>query len=103
MIRGAVHSLLVAGFLLGFTSVMLHQSKTLGLCGMGIVLAAALMGGSRVPVGGDLHDDVYLLRFGEWESWKGLLFTAGGTAVTLFSINQFENIPFRVTSPLGFR
>ena len=55
-----LHLVLVAGFLLGFTSVMLRQNKTLGLIGMGLVLIAALLGGSRIPIEGNLHDDYYL-------------------------------------------
>ena len=45
--------ILVAGYLLGFTSVMLRQNKTLGL-------VAALLAGSRVPVNGKVHNDYYL-------------------------------------------
>ena len=60
VVRGVVHVLLVSGFLLGFTSVMLRQNKTLGLVGMGIVLVSALLGGSQVPIDGDMKGDYYL-------------------------------------------
>ncbi|HBI42833.1 MAG TPA: sterol desaturase [Planctomycetales bacterium] len=60
LVRAVLHLVLVAGFLLGFASVMLRQNKTLGLIGMGLVLIAALLGGSRVPIEGNLHDDYYL-------------------------------------------
>ena len=59
-IRGLLHLVLVSGFLLGLTSVMLRQNKALGLIGMGIVAIAALLGGSRVQIDGELRDDVYL-------------------------------------------
>lgn len=60
VVRGLLHVVLVAAFLLGFASVMLRHSKRLGLVGMGIVLAAALLGGSRVPLDGPLSSDHYL-------------------------------------------
>lgn len=59
-VRGALHLVLVAAFLLGFTSVMLRQNKTLGLIGMAVVLVAALLGGSRVEITEELKDDYYL-------------------------------------------
>ena len=60
IIRGLLHLTLVAGFLLGFTSVMLRQNKTLGLIGMSLVLLAALLGGSRVQIEEELKFDHYL-------------------------------------------
>lgn len=60
VIRGILHVVLVSAFLLGYTSVMLRQNKTLGLVGMAIVLAAALLGGSQVPIDGEMDSDVYL-------------------------------------------
>ncbi|MFO0807788.1 MAG: sterol desaturase family protein [Gemmataceae bacterium] len=60
LIRGLLHVILVAGFLAGFASVMLRQNKTLGLVGMGLVLVAALLGGSRVEIEGSVHGDYYL-------------------------------------------
>lgn len=59
-IRGLLHLVLVTSFVLGFASVMLRQNKTLGLTGMAIVSVAALLGGSRVQLDGELKDDVYL-------------------------------------------
>lgn len=59
-IRAALHLVLVGGFLAGFVSVMLRQNKTLGLVGMGLVLVAALLGGSQVKIEGELKDDYYL-------------------------------------------
>ena len=60
LIRGLLHVILVTAFVLGFASFMLRHNKTLGLVGMGIVLVAALLGGSRVPIEGNLQDDFYL-------------------------------------------
>ncbi|QDT67191.1 Fatty acid hydroxylase superfamily protein [Planctomycetes bacterium MalM25] len=60
VIRGLLHVVLVTAFLLGYTSVMLRQNKTLGLVGMAIVLVAALLGGSQVPIDGEMNSDVYL-------------------------------------------
>jgi sterol desaturase/sphingolipid hydroxylase (fatty acid hydroxylase superfamily) len=61
LVRGLLHVILVAGFLLGLASVMLRHNKTLGLIGMTVVLVAALLGGSRVPLPTAGKDsDVYL-------------------------------------------
>ena len=43
---------LVASFLLGSVSAFLRANKMLALIGIGFTLAAALLGGSQVPVGG---------------------------------------------------
>lgn len=59
-VRALLHVILVAGFLFGLTSIMLRENKTLGLIGMGLVLIAALLGGSRVEIPGELKDDYYL-------------------------------------------
>ncbi len=59
-IRALLHVILVAGFLFGLASFVLRQNKALGLIGMAIVLIAALLGGSRVQIEGDLKDDHYL-------------------------------------------
>jgi lathosterol oxidase len=50
VMRALLHVILVAGFLLGLTSVMLRHNKALGLVAMAVVLIAALLGGSRVPL-----------------------------------------------------
>lgn len=60
IMRGVLHLVLVTAFLLGFTSIMLRQNKALGLAAMAIVLVAALLGGSRVPIDGNGQTpDVY--------------------------------------------
>jgi hypothetical protein len=53
-IRALLHVVLVTTFLLGTASVWLRHNKALGLAGIGFVLVAALLGGSRVPVGHDV-------------------------------------------------
>ncbi len=60
IVRAALHVVLVLAFLLGLLSIMLRQNKTLGVLGIGVVLAAALLGGSRVQLDGELKDDYYL-------------------------------------------
>lgn len=60
VVRAVLHFVLVGGFLLGLVSVTLRQNKVLGSVGMGIVLVAALLGGSRVEIDGELKDDYYL-------------------------------------------
>ena len=53
-VRALVHVVLVAAFLLGTVSVCLRQNKALGLTGITLVLIAALLGGSRVPIDRDV-------------------------------------------------
>src|SRR5688500_8592306 len=52
-LRAAIHVALVASFLLGTVSAFLRSNKTLALVGIGFTLAAAMLGGSGVPVDGD--------------------------------------------------
>jgi sterol desaturase/sphingolipid hydroxylase (fatty acid hydroxylase superfamily) len=59
-LRGIVHVMLVAAFLLGTASAVLRANKALAFVGLGCTLAAALLGGSQVPVGGDLGSDSWL-------------------------------------------
>ena len=59
-IRGLLHLVLVAAFGLGVLSVCLRRNKALGLAGIGFTLVAALLGGSRVPVDGDLANGPFL-------------------------------------------
>ena len=63
-LRALIHVTLVASFLLGSISAVLRANKMLALTGLGFTLAAALLGGSRVPVGGD----------GRTATWFGLDF-----------------------------
>ena len=50
-LRAIIHITLVASFLLGSVSAFLRANKTLAVTGIGFTLAAALLGGSQVPVG----------------------------------------------------
>lgn len=51
-LRAGIHVALVASFLLGSVSAFLRANKTLALIGIGFTLAAAMIGGSQVPIGG---------------------------------------------------
>jgi lathosterol oxidase len=51
-LRAVVHVMLVASFVLGSISACLRVNKALALTGIGFTLAAALLGGSQVPVDG---------------------------------------------------
>jgi sterol desaturase/sphingolipid hydroxylase (fatty acid hydroxylase superfamily) len=62
--RAVVHIILVASFLLGTASAFLRANKALALTGVGFTLAAALMGGSRLPLEPDA----------DGRSWLGLDF-----------------------------
>jgi sterol desaturase/sphingolipid hydroxylase (fatty acid hydroxylase superfamily) len=59
LVRGMLHVILVSSFLLGVISVHLRQSKVLGLVGCGLVLVAALLGGSQVPINDQFNKRVY--------------------------------------------
>ena len=59
-IRAALHVVLVTSFLLGSASVCLRYNKALGLTGISLTLAAALLGGSRVPLDDELTNTPYL-------------------------------------------
>jgi sterol desaturase/sphingolipid hydroxylase (fatty acid hydroxylase superfamily) len=59
-IRALLHLILVSSFLLGVLSVCLRRSKTLGLVGITLTLIAALLGGSRVPIEGELTQGPFL-------------------------------------------
>jgi lathosterol oxidase len=59
-VRALLHLVLVSAFLLGLLSVVLRRSKKLGGAGMTLTLVAALLGGSRVPIDGELGDGPFL-------------------------------------------
>jgi lathosterol oxidase len=59
-IRALLHLVLVAAFVLGVLSVWLRRRKVLGLAGIGLTLAAALLGGSRVPLDAELDQGPFL-------------------------------------------
>lgn len=64
-IRALLHLILVSSFVLGVVSIILRRSKAAGLTGIGLTLAAALMGGSRAYRWRDDRRAV---------SWIGLVF-----------------------------
>ena len=51
LIRFLIHLHLVAGFGLGVLSIVLSRRARLGLSGIGLVVAATLLGGSQAPIG----------------------------------------------------
>ena len=59
-IRALLHLILVSSFVLGVVSIILRRSKVAGLTGIGLTLIAALMGGSRVPIDGEMTDGPFL-------------------------------------------
>ena len=58
--RALLHLVLVGAFVFGAISVTLRQNKALGVSGIGFALAAALLGGSQVPVDGELTQGPFL-------------------------------------------
>jgi lathosterol oxidase len=59
-VRALLHVVLVSAFVLGLVSVTLRRRKTLGAAGVAATLAAALLGGSRVPVDGEIASGPFL-------------------------------------------
>jgi sterol desaturase/sphingolipid hydroxylase (fatty acid hydroxylase superfamily) len=59
-LHAIIHVTLVASFLLGSVSAFLRANKLLALTGIGFTLAAALLGGSRVPVEGEVGSGSWL-------------------------------------------
>jgi lathosterol oxidase len=60
LVRALLHAVLVGAFGLGALSVVLRRSKRLGLTGILLTLLAALLGGSRVPIEGELTQGPFL-------------------------------------------
>jgi sterol desaturase/sphingolipid hydroxylase (fatty acid hydroxylase superfamily) len=59
-VRALLHLVLVVGFLFGALSICLRQNKALGLAGMAFTLVAAALGGSQVPIDGELEHGPFL-------------------------------------------
>jgi lathosterol oxidase len=60
-VRALLHVFLVGAFVLGVGSVCLRRNGyRLGAAGIALTLVAALLGGSRVPVDGELRDGPFL-------------------------------------------
>jgi len=59
-IRGLLHLVLVASFVLGALSLSLRRNKALGTIGVGATLLAALLGGSQIEVERELERGPFL-------------------------------------------
>ncbi len=59
-IRALLHLVLVTAFIMGAISVWLRYNKALGLAGIGMVLIAALLGGSGVSIQNELRKGPFL-------------------------------------------
>jgi lathosterol oxidase len=60
VIRALLHLVLVWSFIAGVISVCLRRRKILGMTGISLTLVAALLGGSRVPIDGELQSGPFL-------------------------------------------
>jgi len=60
LVRGLLHLVLVSGFLLGILSLTLRRNKMLGAIAVTATMAAALLGGSQVPIAGELQSGPFL-------------------------------------------
>jgi sterol desaturase/sphingolipid hydroxylase (fatty acid hydroxylase superfamily) len=59
-VRALLHLVLVWSFAAGVISVCLRRRKILGMTGIGLTLVAALLGGSHVPLEGELRSGPFL-------------------------------------------
>ncbi|MCU1286016.1 MAG: Fatty acid hydroxylase superfamily protein [Acidobacteriales bacterium] len=59
-IRALIHVGLVSGFLFGVICICLRKWRVLGIIGVACTLIAALLGGSQVPIEGELSNGPYL-------------------------------------------
>ena len=59
-VRALLHLVLVGAFVLGVASLWLRRNKALGTVGITCTLAAALLGGSGVPVEGEVSPGPFL-------------------------------------------
>jgi len=60
LVRGLLHVVLVSGFLLGIVSLSLRRNKLLGAIGVIATMAAALLGGSQVPLEQEFESGPFL-------------------------------------------
>ena len=60
VISALLHLVLVWSFIAGVISVCLRRRKILGMTGISLTLVAALLGGSRVPIDGELQSGPFL-------------------------------------------
>ena len=58
-VRALLHMVLIGGFVLGALSLTLKPARGLGIAGIILVLAAVALGGSQVPVEGELESGPY--------------------------------------------
>lgn len=59
-IRALLQFILISSFLLGVVSIYLRRSKSIGGIGILLTLTAAMFGGSRVPIDGELSNGTFL-------------------------------------------
>ena len=60
VMRAVVQIVIGLGFLFGLLAALLRRRKTLAIAGLGLSLAASLLGGADVPIDGPLAGRVYL-------------------------------------------
>jgi hypothetical protein len=60
LLRAAIEGMIVVAFVAGAASLLLRRRKTLGLTGCGLSLLAALLGGGKVEVGGEIRSTATL-------------------------------------------
>jgi sterol desaturase/sphingolipid hydroxylase (fatty acid hydroxylase superfamily) len=96
-VRALLHLVLVAAFVLGAASVCLRYNKALGLTGLALTLTATLLGGSRVPLDGELTKGPFLGL--DWS----LLTLIGYSAVYVPLERLFARDPAQPILRRGFR
>jgi lathosterol oxidase len=99
-VRALLHVVLVSGFLLGLVSLTLRRNKMLGVVGTGAALWAALLGGSQVPLDGELSSGPYLGL--DWFLLNLIVYSAIFIPLERLFARLPEQPLFRVSWPTDF-
>jgi sterol desaturase/sphingolipid hydroxylase (fatty acid hydroxylase superfamily) len=92
-IRALLHLVLVGAFVLGAISLSLRQNKALGTAGIGFTLMAAALGGSQVPLDGELAAGPFLGL--DWFLLNLIVYSAVFIPLERLFAHRPEQGPFR--------
>ena len=100
LVRALLHVVLVSGFLLGVLSLTLRRNKALGTVAVSATLLAALLGGSQVPVDGELRTGPFLGL--DWFVLSLIIYSAVFIPIERLFARLPEQPLFRETWPTDF-
>jgi hypothetical protein len=100
VVRALLHVVLISAFLLGVLSLVLRRNKALGMVAVSATLIAALLGGSQVPVDGELGSGPFLGL--DWFVLSLILYSAVFVPLERWFARLPEQPLFRETWPTDF-